>query len=67
MVHHVERMKNDRIAKRVYIWECAGSLQNRLIDTVKDYLKKRGLNVRHGRRMVHGGGMCGDITQGMYP
>ena len=23
---HVERMENDRIAKRVYIGECAGSL-----------------------------------------
>ena len=23
--HHVERMENDRIAKRVYVGECAGS------------------------------------------
>ena len=38
---HVERMENDRIAKRVYVWECAGShsvgkLRNRGINTIKD-------------------------------
>ena len=38
---NVERLKNDRIAKRVYVGECAGSRsvgkpQKRLIDTVKD-------------------------------
>ena len=54
---HVEMMK-DRIAKRVYVRECAGScserrLRKRWIDTVKDYLKKRGLDVRQARRMVH--------------
>ena len=42
---HVERMENDRIAKRVYVGECAGSrlvsrLRKRGIDTVKDCLKK---------------------------
>ena len=46
--NHVERMKNDRIAKRVYIGEYAGThsvgkLRKRWIDTVKDCLKKRGL------------------------
>ena len=44
-------MENDRIAKRVYVGECAsssvGRLQKRWIDTVKDYLKKRGLDIRH--------------------
>ena len=40
--------ENDRIAKRVYVGECAGSRsvsrpRKRWIDTVKDYLKKRGL------------------------
>ena len=44
-------MENDRIAKRVYVGVCPGSrsvgrLQNRWIDTVKDCLKKRGLDVR---------------------
>ena len=48
---HVERMVNERIAKRVYVGECAGShsvgkLRKRWIDTVKEYLKKRGLDVR---------------------
>ena len=55
---HVERMENDRIAKRVYVGECAGSRSvgrpwKRWIDTVKDCLKKRGLDVRKARRMVH--------------
>ena len=41
----------DRITKRVYIGEytvshCVGRLQKRWIDTVKDCLKKRGLDVR---------------------
>ena len=54
---HVERMENDGIAKRVNVGECAGShsvgrLQKRWIDTVKDCLKKRGLDVRQARRMV---------------
>ena len=45
---HVERMENDRIAKRVYVGECAGSRsvgrpRKRWIDTVKECLRKRGL------------------------
>ena len=51
-------MENDRIAKRVYVRECAGSWsvgrpRKRWIDTVEDCLKKRGLNVKQARRMVH--------------
>ena len=43
---HVERMENDRIAKRIYVGECGGScsvgrLHNRWIGTMKDCLKKR--------------------------
>ena len=43
---------------RVYVGECAGShsmgrLQKRWIDSVKECLRKRGLNVRQARRMVH--------------
>ena len=50
----MERMENDRIAKR----ECAGSCsvgrsRKRWTDTVKDYLTKRGLYVRQARRMLH--------------
>ena len=54
---HVEKMENDRIAKRVYVGECAGSrslgrLRKRWIDTVKECLKKRGFDVWQARRMV---------------
>ena len=43
-------MENERIAKRVYVGECAGSRSlgrplKRWIDTMKDCLKKSGLNV----------------------
>ena len=53
----MERMEKERIAKRVYVGECAGSHsvgrpQKRWIDTVKECLKKRGLDVRQARRMV---------------
>ena len=53
-------MENDRIAKGVYVGECAnshsvGRLRKRWIDTVKYCLKKRGLDVRQARRMVHDG------------
>ena len=42
---HVERMENDRIAKGVYVGECAGSSsvsrpRKRWIDTVKEFKKK---------------------------
>ena len=55
---HVERMENDRIATRVYVRVCAcspsvGRPWKRRIDSVKDCLKKRGLDVRQARRMVH--------------
>ena len=54
---HLERMERDRIDKRVYVGECAGSHSvgrawKIWIDTVKDCLKKRGLDVRQARRMV---------------
>ena len=43
---HVERIENNRITKRVYVGEFAGSpsvgrLWKRWIDTVKDCLKKK--------------------------
>ena len=66
MVRNMERMENDRIAKRAYVGECAGSrsvgrLLKRCIDTVKDCLKKRGLDVRQEGELcmmeVYGGGL----------
>ena len=55
---HVERMKNERIAKRFYVGECAGSRsvgrpRKTWIGTVKGCLNKRGLDVRQARIMVH--------------
>ena len=57
---HVKRMENDRIAKSFYVGEFAGSRsvgkpRKRWIDTVKDCLKERGLDVRQARRMA---GIC---------
>ena len=54
---YVERIERDWIAKRVYVGEYAGSrsvgrLWKRWIDTVKDCLRKIGLDVRQARRMV---------------
>ena len=54
----MERKENDRITKRVYVGECAGNHsvgrpRKRWIDTVKDRLKKRGLDVRQARRMLN--------------
>ena len=51
-------LENNRIVKRVYVGECAGSdsvgrPRKRWINTVKDCLKKRDLGVRQARRMVH--------------
>ena len=51
-------MGNERIAKRVYVGECAGSHsvgrpRKRWIDTVKECLRKRGLDLRQARGMVH--------------
>ena len=53
----MERMKRDRIAKKVYVGEYAGSHlvgrpRKRLIDTVKECLKKTCLDIRQEKRMV---------------
>ena len=53
---HVERMESARIAKKVYVREWTGIRSvGRLwkIDTMTDCLKKRGLDVRQVRRMLH--------------
>ena len=57
-VLHVEKIENDRIAKRVYVGKCAGSRsvsrpRKRWIDTVKACLKKKGLDAKQARRMMH--------------
>ena len=56
-------MENDRIDKRVYVGENAGRCsvgrpRKRWIETVKEYLKKIGLDVRQSRRMVHDRSDC---------
>ena len=50
-------MERNRIAKRVYVRECAGSCsvgrpRKGWIDAMKECLKKRGLDVRQAKRMV---------------
>ena len=42
----MERMENEKIAKMVYVWECAcshsvGRPRKRWVDRVKDWLKKK--------------------------
>ena len=54
---HLERMENNKIAKRVYAGECAdihsvGNPKKKWIDTIRSYLKKV-LDVRQTRRMLH--------------
>ena len=76
----MERMEKDRIAKRVYVGECAGSRLvgrpwKRWIDTVKECLWKRGLDVKQARRMVQDRcrwrefvrGNAWSVAQGMNP
>ena len=53
-------MENDRIARRVYVGDCAGSCsvdssRKRWNDTVKDCLRKRGLDVWQTKIMVQDG------------
>ena len=51
-------MERDRIAERVYVSyvlvviQWVGSGRDRWMDTVKECLRKRGLDVRQARRMV---------------
>ena len=53
----MERMEKDRIARKLYVGECdgrhsVGRPRKMWIDTVKDCLRKRGLDIRQARRMV---------------
>ena len=44
---HVERMENDRIARKVFVGECSGCRSmNRPRKSWNDGLKKRGLDIR---------------------
>ena len=63
---HAERMENDKIAKRVYQGESAGGHsvgrpRKRWIGTMKDCLRKRGLDVvkqgEWSRIGMNGGGL----------
>ena len=54
---HVERLEKDRIAKRVCRRECwyscsLGRVWKRWIDTMKEFLREKGLDVRQARRMA---------------
>ena len=54
---HMERIEKDRIAKKVYVGEYAGScslgrLWKRWIDTAKECIKKNLFYIRQARRMV---------------
>ena len=64
-------MENNRIAKRVYVGEYAGSRsvgrpRKRCIDTVKNCLKKRGLDVSQKRTMVHARIIWRGFVRGMH-
>ena len=59
----VERMEKDRIAKRIYVEESAGShsvgrLWKRWIDIVKNCLREIELDIKQPRRMVHDKSEC---------
>ena len=67
----VKRMENDRIGKSSYVGECAGSRSvgrpsKRWINTVKDCLWKRGLDVRQARRMMRDRSEWRGFVRGMH-
>ena len=77
---HLKRMEGDRITKRVYVGECAGSRsvsRPRKIwtDNVKRRFRKRCLNVRQRKRMLQDRSECRGFVRGnawggargMYP
>ena len=66
---YVERMEKERIAKVVYIGECAGNHsvgrpRKRWIDSMKECLRKRGLDVRQARRVVQGKSKSWGLVRG---
>ena len=69
-----EWCESDRVAKRVYVGACAGSRsvgkpRKRSIDTMKDYLRKRGLDVWQDSSEWQGflRGNLWAVTRGMNP
>ena len=65
----MERMENDRTAKKVYVGECAdnrsvGKPRERRTDIVKECLRKRGLDIRQARRMMYGRSAWRRIARG---
>ena len=70
-----KEMENDRIAKRVYVWECEGSRSE--VDRYHEGLfkKKKGRDVRQEKRMLHDRnewwgcvrGNAWGVAQGMNP
>ena len=62
-------MERDRIAKRVYVEECAGGrcvgrAWKSWIDTMKGCLRKRGLDVRQARKIVQDRSEWGGFVRG---
>ena len=55
----MERMENDRITKKIYVGEYVdsqsiGKLQKRWVNTIKDCLRNKGLDIKLARRMEQG-------------
>ena len=66
---HVERIERGMIAKRVYVGEFASSRstgrpRKRWLETMKECLKKRGLDVRQARRMVQDRNKLAGVCEG---
>ena len=67
----MERMERIMIAKGVHVGEFAGSRsagrpRKRWLDTVKECLKKRGLDVRQARRMGQDKSQWQGFVRGNY-
>ena len=68
---HMKRKEKDRIAKRVYVGKCVGSclvsrLQKRWINSLKDFLRKIGLDARQAKKMVQGRSEWLGFMRGMH-
>ena len=65
-------MEKDKIDKRVYVRECTGSRsvsspRKRWTDTMKDCLRKRGLDISQARRIVQDRSECMGRSPGYEP
>ena len=66
---HMGRMENYTIAKSFYVGKYSGSqlmgrARRKWIDTLKNCLKKKGLDVRQAKRMVHDKNVWGRFARG---